>query len=72
MDDNTKGGMAMKAGVRYRNRKPDKVTPEVLAKMRQLRAAGKPYAVVGPLCGVSPACAQKWLQGKTPKRQAAP
>lgn len=56
--------------MRYRNRQPYKVKPDVAEKMRELRAAGKSYAVIGGLCGVAASCAWKWLTGRTPKVSA--
>lgn len=54
--------------MRYKFRKPFKVTPERFERMRELRASGKTYRVAGELVGVSQECARKWLTGKTPVR----
>jgi hypothetical protein len=46
---------------RYRYRRPFKVTPEVLERMRELRRRGKGFKITGELCGVSMAAVQYWL-----------
>ena len=52
--------------MRYRHRPPYKVKPHMVAAMRAWRAAGKSYAAIGELLGVSRDCARKWLTGQTP------
>lgn len=49
--------------MRYKYRKPFKVTPDVLARLRDLRAAGKSYRLCGELVGITASGAFKWLNG---------
>jgi hypothetical protein len=60
---------------RYRVRDPWKATPELLERMRKLRAEGKSWQVVGELCGVTMKTAQRWLsdaQWAQEKRENSP
>lgn len=52
--------------MRYRFRKPFKVTPAVLEAMRRLRAMGKSYRLAGELVGVGKTAAFLWLTGRRP------
>ena len=54
--------------MRYRFRRPFKVTPEKLALMRERRTRGASFRVAADFVGVSPECARKWLRGLTPVR----
>ena len=48
--------------VRNQNRKPYKVKPEVLARLKALREAGKSYRLCGELLGLGKTTAFKHLR----------